>query len=225
MESLNTVIKYVSAIVGFIVFVQMFYLSILKCFRKDGRGKIRLFFLCFFTGPLFVNAFSQFIAGIIYLFVQINNASFWESSIATQTLMMNESVGYYVLSGLIFFLNSFIASWILSRKLKAKYPSLVVFVYLMSDVLLLLSMRTIDGSLFGNSELAVLLFSLADFLISMLSYGLFYFLVIRGLSSLTDRELATERRVFILPPALFVLLYATVCFSLFIIWTVRRSCA
>ncbi|MBR5421573.1 MAG: HD-GYP domain-containing protein [Lachnospiraceae bacterium] len=85
----------------------------------------------------------------------------------------------------------------------------------MSDVLLLLSMRTIDGSLFGNSELAVLLFSLADFLISMLSYGLFYFLVIRGLSSLTDRELATERRVFILPPALFVLLYATVCFSLF----------
>lgn len=192
--------------VGIIV---LFYLSIKKCFGKSEKRKLRLFLATFFTNPLicYLILFAiLFVLGMLLLSV----LGIWSAAqfqdIYTHDITFN-IVTFFFLAALFLALQILIALK-MAKWLHARYPSLVVFLYLMFSVFMVLSMRMSINADKSAHPVFELLLSLATDIILAFGIVLFYFLVVKPLAELTERPFDTNWRIFVIPPAAFCFLYA-----------------
>jgi HD-GYP domain-containing protein (c-di-GMP phosphodiesterase class II) len=72
------------------------------------------------------------------------------------------------------------------------------------------SLKGLEIDALGNSVFLIVLIEITDFLLSAVYMLLLYFLVIKSLANISDRPFSVSWRIFVLPPALFGLLYGMV---------------
>jgi len=207
--SADLIEKIVAGILAFfalVMYVILFYLSIRNCFDKEKKKGFRLFVVSFFTNPVTLYLIVGFFAGVIYSIVYLNNpeklAALSNGEIGSVTIYNSTVI-------VLWFLELFFA-YIVSKWLKVRHPSLVFFVYQMFCVLFLVSLKGLEIDALGNSVFLIVLIEITDFLLSSVYMLLLYFLVIKSLANISDRPFSVSWRIFVLPPALFGLLYGMV---------------
>ena len=206
MEKIYFVATLFATLCALACFIAFFYMSIRTCFAKNYRKKGRLFLVCFFTNPLIDYYLLTYPITFIYLLVKLMGTDpdkmieVWEKDVSGAAVI-------FAITALILFLLQFLFAWIMSKWLRVRHPSLMLFVYLMYFVQLVFSVKDLSKDMFSEMPYLTVIISVVEFILSYLSLFLFYFLVIKGLSRLTDRPFKTSKKVFILPPALFGLFY------------------
>ena len=194
-----------------VMFVILFYLSIRKCFNKEKKKGFSLFVVCFFTNPFITFVVVSFLEGLIYALIFINNSEMLHK-ISSESVA---SAPLYTATIVFTWMLEMLFGWIVSRWLKVRHPSLVFFIYQMYCVVFMLSIKSIDKEIFGESYLPMIGIELVEFLLSVAYLLLLYFLVIKALAGLTERPFKSSWRIFIIPPSLFSLLYGTVVITLY----------
>ena len=176
----------------------LYYLSIRKCFLKEDKKKGKLFLVTLFANPVtlyFAVAFGVATAvKAIALILDIE----YKTGIGIVLFVSIISVLYI---GSIFLFSRIIGKW-----LGAYNRQLVTFVSLMFGVIHLLSGRNgidISGQ---RSDFVVIAFLSSEIVVFIASI-LLYLFVIRALARLTDKERTLNTRLFIIPPAIFILFY------------------
>lgn len=194
----------------------LFYLSLKKCFLKEGKSKVTLFFLTLFTNPFILltgmTLLMTIIDAIKYILsledpsVVINDNSkvleYVYSAVPTSTL-----IGGILSVALMIVFSHLVAKW-----LDAYNKSLVTFIYLMFAVLFVLStggVKSRDDSMKLYSKSANLIILLVIFA----ALWLLYLFVVGSLSRLTDRKQNVNWKIFVVPPAIFLPLYCILSFT------------
>ncbi len=208
MEKIYILATAFATLCALACFIAFFYMSIRTCFAKNYRKKGRLFLVCFFTNPLIDFYLLTYPITFIYLLVKMMGTDMDSAKVVWET-DVSGSIVIFVITALILFMLQFLFAWIMSKWLRVRHPSLVLFVYLMFFVQVVFSFKDLKADMFSEMPYVTVILSVAEFILSYLALFLFYFLVIKGLSRLTDRPFKTSWKVFILPPALFSLLYGS----------------
>ncbi len=185
-----------------IIFLLALFFSIKKCFLKEGRSKVALFFWVFFTNPYLIFYLSVVFAMIITAFTFIilgydNNAII--NGIGT---ISNMSLMLEILGSIFFVIAIILVSFIVGKWLKAPNVSLVTFVYMIFSVISALA--SINP---GNDVLSVSVASGFNIIAFLILIGLFYIFVIRELAKLTDKKREISWKLFLVPPTLFLFVY------------------
>ena len=188
----------------FVWFVFLFYISLQKCFLKEGKSKLKLFLLSLFTSPLisFVEAY-----GLSDEMVRIILAWSSEPDKNRGLLTMGEIVYDCIAIGIIYLILILLYSWLAGKWLRAETRQSVLFVYLMFNTISILSNRGTGGSEFFSSRNAAMILDEVGVLVLYLAAGLFYRLVICPLSEMTWERINVNWKIFIVPPAIFAVFY------------------
>ena len=173
-----------------VCFIALYYQSIKKCFRRNNEGKAKLFFMTLVTNPILL----WFATTVI---VVLGLRAFQEKV----DILLSMSISTVLYLSLIF-----LCSRIMAQKLEVYNRSFVAFVSLMFSVLWSLAMRS-DISVMENAPAYGLAVDVTIDLLLLAACILLYRFVIIALSRLTDRRRRINMRVFIIPPAAFILFY------------------
>ena len=176
----------------------LYYFSIRKCFLKDKKHSVKLFFATLVANPItlyFVSAFG--IAALLRVILPIFNLEY-NSDAEILFTMFIVSVFY---AGSIYLFSNLIGKW-----LGAYNRQLVTFVSLMFGVIFLLSGRGSLNLSEQGSDFILITFLSSEIIVFVASIIL-YLSVIKALARLTDRERKLNKGLFIIPPTLFILFY------------------
>lgn len=207
--SLPDIIFYI-----FIVYlVVLYYISIKKCFYRGDKSKIKLFLLSFIGNPVisYIGAMLTAMLPLRLLFMMPFFAALFDD--ADEKAMFGLLIPLMLLIGLIYTTYVFLFSRLLAKWLKIPNKPFVTFVALMYGVLFAMSLSSgVELSEFTPDKgLGVDIFGTA---VVFIAGPLMYHFVIRQLAKLTDKPREIEMRPFIVPPAVFCLLYSAFAFSL-----------
>ena len=206
-------INLVTNSVYILSFLFFLFISIKKCFWKENRSKVALFFLSLVTNPLV----SYFLVLLLLretvnwvLPVLLSEFGNSDESIVTAVYMLYW-IGY-ALTGIAYLVIIFFMSKIVAKWLRVNNKSLVHFIYLMFGLFVILGA---DSTATGYpGELTVTLLNSGINVIVVLSELFIYKFVINKLSDNTDDLYLINSKIFIIPPSVFILIYSTVVLSL-----------
>jgi HD-GYP domain-containing protein (c-di-GMP phosphodiesterase class II) len=202
---MNSLIETGMQYISMFACVLLLYFSILKCFWDGEKNRVVLFVVVFFTNPFLLYFGFGLIVSTFYVVINLTYEQLSNHEYLMTTL--TNSVEIPVISTFIVMILQTVLALIVGKWLKTKHISLVVFVYLMFLTLVLSSTRQYFGDLQFDTATQRSLLSVADYVLSSLTMGLFYFLNIKKLSRLTSRPFGTSWRLFIIPPALYCIVY------------------
>lgn len=209
MEKLFDTLYTITFNIFTILYIVMFFVSIKKCFLREKKNRVKLFFLTFVTNPImvFIVTFvtAMISCGLIWALISGNTMS---QGINEAIYGDTFSLQITMVGGMMFIALSILFSHLIGRWLKAPNVSMVTFIYLMFSVIYGLS-----GSSSDDSSSAVPIptsgFNLMSNICSIAAICLLYRYVIRPLSALTDKERAINWKLFLIPPILFLPIYYT----------------
>ena len=204
-----SVINLITNVIYILSFLFFLFISIKKCFWKENRSKVALFFVSLVTNPL-VSFFLALLlinnlSGLIWTLVSSNLDSSVESYEAFAILYLWI---IYALRGIVYLLFIFFSAKIVAKWLRVKNKSLVLFVYLMFGLFVILGADSSVPKTVG--EVTAALLSSGINVIIVLSEFFIYKYVIQKLSDNTDDSYIINNKIFTIPPAVFILLYSTV---------------
>ena len=185
-----------------IIFLLALFFSLKKCFLKEGRSKVALFFWVFFTNPYLIFylsvVFAMIITALTFIFLGYDNNAIINgfNTISNMSLMLE------ILGSIFFVIAIILVSFIVGKWLKAPNVSLVTFVYMIFSVISALA--SINP---GNDVLSVSVASGFNIIAFLILIGLFYIFVIRELAKLTDKKREISWKLFLVPPTLFLFVY------------------
>ena len=209
---MNSMIETGMQYITVVACVLLLYFSILKCFWDGQKNRVVLFIVVLFTNPIllysgFVVIVSGFYVASNLTLEQIHDPEYLLASITN-------SVEIPVISTFLTIVLQTVVALIVGKWLKTKHLSLVVFVYLMYLTFILCSTRSYSDELQFDSATQRSLLAGADYVLSSLTMGLFYFLNIKKLSRLTSRSFGTSWRLFVIPPVLYCIVYNMLSFRI-----------
>ena len=194
-----------------LIFIFMFYYSIRKCFLKnsDRHDRIKLFFITLATNPYIIFAVFVFLAYIVAIIFLLATG---HVSAELNTLATNSSFLAVLMSifGVLYTPMIILFSRLIGKKLKVKNVSLVTFVYLIFSVITGLS----DDPVTFSSILQYIV-SILNHILLIIATLLIYHLIIKELAKLSDTEIVTRWKIFTIPPAIFLLFYFPISYSLY----------
>ncbi len=213
-------INGISVYLFYISFTIIFYISLKKCFLREGESKVKLFFWSLLTNPFVVFLLAVIISLIVIVIYTVcnGNASGLGNNDTDSAFWRNEllysNVAVFIASILFTFL-MILFSYLMGKALKAYNKSLVMFVYLTFSVI---SCMYDDRSSFASENdnaLSGILFDVNNILYLIVVWVV-YFFIIRALSELSDRKRRINSRLFIVPPTAFMIGYASLDFGIYI---------
>ena len=119
------------------------------------------------------------------------------------------NVLFFSVMALVYLALLFLASLKIGKWLGVKNRVLVTFLYLMYGVILFLTMEDSPEKAFPDNPTAAAALDLAVSILLLIATILLYFLVIKMLAKLVDRNYDLNWKVFIIPPAVFIFIYET----------------
>ncbi len=207
MDELLYILYFVLDFIFGLSYFIIFYISIKKCFIREGKSKIKLVLLLIFTNPplIFVVSIFSFylLSGLIYS--QKNSLGF-----NTALNIIGENVSFSVtatiICGVLYVALSILFSYLIGKWLEVYNLSLVTYVYMMFAVIYALSggRSVSDSETFLISSNGLNILSEVIMLFSIFSL---YFFVIKHLIKLTDRKYQINWKIFVIPPSLFLMGY------------------
>ena len=216
MEEIINKINSVVYILFLFLFIVIFYLSLKKCFLREGNNKVKLFFISLLTQPILILSFSVFSTTIINVLVLVLRAISMGVSVedlaSASIEMSNDPLFYFFtafLSSVLFVLLIILFSHLVGKWLKAFNTSLVTYVYMMFSVIYAIE----EASYFTSSaenKLIFLIVKLVKLLSAVLAVLLMHGYVIKALAGLTKKKRNINWKLFVFPPSLFVPVYTTV---------------
>ena len=180
-----------------------FYLSIKRCFWKEGTNKVKLFLMTAITNP-FVSICGSIVITRIVLNVvlaglgqpDLKMADFNFPLLALTAL---SSAGSYLL--LIYF-----GSWLLRKWLQVKTMASTQFIFLMCNAIVLFQFREV-GESSANGAWYTPFMDIILIFTGFIHMLIFYYFDARALSKLFLDDVKIDWKIFNIPPTIFVALY------------------
>ncbi len=199
MDVTQKALKYIF----FIGYALFFYLSIYKCFWKEGKSKVKLFLLAVLSSPFACSFEAVSLMGIVmdgFLYRDVNDERIVLS--AGQELLTN---GIYAV---IYLLLIYFYVWLVGKWLKTEAKKSLLFLYLMLNTIFVLSLKGTGGmAMFSISYMGDLVDAIST-LILIFAVVLFYLLDVRSLAEMIGVRVKVNWAIFTIPPAIFTLLCA-----------------
>ena len=195
MTNVLNVINSISDIAFIIIFIFVFFISLEKCFLREGQSKVILFFIALLTNPMTIFPVATITAVLI-------DGIFNEVSYDADTM----SLGVFVIGSFLFISMTILFAYLVGRWIKAHNISLVMFIYLMFAVVSALSGESVSGKNIDHMippDIQEILQNTVYIAAGLLLYRF----VVRDLSKLTDRKRQISWRIFLIPPTVFLPVY------------------
>lgn len=200
-ETLRILVDIVDYMFFILCFV-FFYLAIKKCFWKGEKSKLKFFFLTFVTYPFFCILLALEISFVLgYVFT---------GSDSLDPLDIFGTDGMIIYSGtasIIYFFIILLCARIMGKWLRLKSKAPMLYLYLMFNTFFIFQFRGGSSQAFSNIN-ADYVFDIAAGLVSILLLVIFYRVNVLEFAKLPIEEMEINWKVFILPPAVFVVIYA-----------------
>ncbi len=195
----------------YIFYIILFYISLKRCFLKDGYSKVKLFILSLITNPFFVFFGTVFVSTLLLLVHEVLKS---DQGMQVQKNTVYEYLAnntYYaslivLIAAALFILVIMPISYLMGRSLKAYNRSMVMFVYIMFSVIIIL----FDSRSSQISEASGWIIQTSynsRNIASVIALGLLYHYIIKALSKLSDRKRHVNWKLFLLAPTVFILVY------------------
>ena len=204
MNNIRDILESIYAvfdIVYFIWLILLYYLAIKKCFWKREKGRIKLFFVTLVLNPIAFFTLAAFAGPRLFsLLLQVFGLS-------TERLPGHIGINsiWMFFSGIIIVLLIYLFSGLIAKWLEVPNREFVTFVGLMHSVVVTLSMRD-DFDTGADNWLFDIVTDIAADAVLFIASILLYCFVIKALAALSDRKRESEPKLFIVPPALFIIL-------------------
>ncbi len=187
----------------YILNIPVFYYSVKKCFMKGRRGTVGSFLMIALTNPLICMYEAILLAtALLNLF-----ASGFVDNINGRDL---SSMGYVVIYGgaVIGFYFALIVlyAYLIGWRLKIKDKSLLLFLYLIFSTVTITISYSGSSTFVSDPDLELILETFID-LLYLTAFWLLCRLDVAALSEITEKNLNTRRRTFIVPPTVYTSLY------------------
>ena len=202
----NVILEYIF----YVYFMLLFYLSIKRCFWREGKSKRILFVLTLISNPLALYMLMFFLSLILSTVVLLVVAPDNYVDLASTNAFL---IGISLIGWGFFFCIMFLDAYLIGKWLKAYNKSLVVYVYLMFSVLMICTYRSAEA--LKDTPLLYEIFRFSDTVLSYVAATLLYHYAIKALAKMTDRVRRISWKVFVYPPLVFSLVH--VVFSTFFI--------
>ncbi len=196
------VIDDVTTDIFLILYFVLFYLSLKKFFLTEKKSKVKLFLITVFTYPLFT--FSTAWAICYYLLG-------WEKVRAAGQISGISPVKMIIFSMTVsgtFFLFILLCTFFVGRWFRLKSKAPLLFLFLMFNTFFVFQFRG-DSRLAAIDANAYYGFDIVSNVVSLLLLWDFYRLDVREFANLPIDEMEIDWKVFLFPPTLFLILYAT----------------
>ena len=203
-EYLST-INALFEIAFYVLYFILFYVSLKKCFLKEGESKGKLFFLSLVTNPfaLVVVMYIAVIMLAVVLFI-FQGKSVDDIKLVVNSASLSSTV--ILVTSVLFIIVTILVSYLIGKSLKAYNKSLVTFVYLMFSVFVIVCA---DRSSVVSADTGGVLGFLSN--ISNIVYIavllLLYFFIMNALSGLSDKRRNINWKLFLIPPVAFMIIY------------------
>ena len=136
------ILGYVNRACGYLFYlcyILLFYVSLKKCFWREGYSKVRLFFLSLLTNPVLLLTASVVPS---FLLVFLRGVSKTDPGMQDYSYLATDrfySSLIVLIASMIFVVLIMPVSYLMGRSLKAYNRSLVMFVYIMFSVIIVLA--------------------------------------------------------------------------------------
>ncbi|SCY49285.1 diguanylate cyclase (GGDEF) domain-containing protein [Lachnospiraceae bacterium XPB1003] len=190
------VINSLSDLAFILLYIFVFYISLKKCFLREGKSKILLFILSVVTNPMTLFLVSFVVSFIVERIIRGRQAEIVETL----------SLTAYVLGGVLFISMIIIFSGLVGRWLKAYNISLMTFLYLMFGVVCALSGESVSETDL-NYVISPAVQGILQNAVYIVAVLLIYRFVVGNLSELTDKKRQISWKLFLIPPILFLPVY------------------
>lgn len=186
----------------FLIFIiTLPYLSVKKCFWREDKSRVKLFFMTLLLGPLVLYSLTKLLTRIVLCLILQEPVSMNMLNYDTSFAVLEMSICTCLYLVMLFFSSEIIGKW-----LNAVNRRLVTFVLLMNSVILSLSIRR-DVYDYGDDWfVGIILDHILGAIVFILGI-LMYRFVITTLATLTDRERSVNARLFVIPVVIFTLFY------------------
>ena len=213
---MNTVFKIIDIIVGVgfdIFLLTLMFLSIKKCFWKEGRSKVGMFFTTVAIYPFLWYVFSMLVSIIVTMTIVYvtYGKSKYDTLSSSKFFLFVDSIG----GSIVFLLAIALCIFIGSLWLKLKNIAPFVFLYTMYIAIFVASIKSSnnDGTIFSIPNLGYIL-DIVSFIFSFIAAWAFYRMVVSKFSELIKENSRINWKLFIFPPLAFSMLYTSVSFSM-----------
>lgn len=190
------VINSLSDLAFILLYIFVFYISLKKCFLREGKSKILLFILSVVTNPMTLFLVSFVVSFIVERLIRGRQAEIVETL----------SLTAYVFGGVLFISMIIIFSGLVGRWLKAYNISLMTFLYLMFGVVCALSGESVSETDL-NYVISPAVQGILQNAVYIVAVLLIYRFVVGNLSELTDKKRQISWKLFLIPPILFLPVY------------------
>jgi len=190
------VINSLSDLAFILLYIFVFYISLKKCFLREGKSKILLFILSLVTNPMTLFLVSFVVSFIVERLIRGRQAEIVETL----------SLTAYVFGGVLFISMIIIFSGLVGRWLKAYNISLMTFLYLMFGVVCALSGESVSETDL-NYVISPAVQGILQNAVYIVAVLLIYRFVVGNLSELTDKKRQISWKLFLIPPILFLPVY------------------
>ncbi len=205
------ILKTVNELFGYlfyIFYIILFYISLKRCFYRDGYGKVRLFFLSLITNPLLILCGLAFFSTIIVYIGEVQ-----KSDLGAQVVGNLANDPYY--GSLIVLITSILSivvilpiSYLMGKSLKAYNKSMVMFVYIMFSVIIVL-VDSARGSQLPQAAGWIMQISYdISHIAGVITVCLLYQFLMQALSKLSDRRRHVNWKLFLITPTIFIIGYS-----------------
>lgn len=196
MSNMLNVINSLSDLAFILLYIFVFYISLKKCFLREGKSRILLFILSVVTNPMTLFLVSFVVSFIVERLIRGRQAEIVETL----------SLTAYVFGGVLFISMIIISSGLVGRWLKAYNISLMTFLYLMFGVVCALSGESVSETDF-NYVISPAVQGILQNAVYIVAVLLIYRFVVGNLSELTDKKRQISWKLFLIPPILFLPVY------------------
>ena len=209
------ILRYVNELFGhlfYICYIILFYISLKRCFLKEGYSRVKLFFLSLITNPFFMFIVSVILSSSIVFIRYMLKSDLGLDDLATIDYGFLATDKFYssvivLIASIIFIIVIIPISYLMGKSLKAYNRSLVMFVYVMFSVMITL----IDNRSFtmlDDSQLAIEYLYNINNIVCVAVLCLLYLFIVNALSKLSDRKRHVNWKLFLISPTVFIIVYS-----------------
>ncbi len=216
------ILRSVNGLFGYLFYVFyiiLFYLSLKRCFLRDGYSKVRLFFLSLITNPFLVILVMFWPSFLIVYLQEVKKYSHeaYETIDWSYLETDQDYISLVLLIAIVLFVAAIIPiSYLVGKSLKAYNRSMVMFVYIMFSVLIIVvdtQRSRIPTDAGGIIQISYDIYNI----VAVISLCLLYFFIARSLARLSDRRRQVNWKLFLIAPTMFITGYTVFDYYIFLV--------
>lgn len=201
---MNNILPYIPGSISYIAVIWLIILyhkSIKKCFWKGNISKRKLRAMTILLNPAFV--FFSIILIIVPLSSYVLDIAIYKNFFDHKNSVLAASYSGMVISTLLYVLLTFWISGFFGKKLEVKNNECITFVIMMYSVALSMLLRsdTTKGATIGY------IIDTFGYIALIIACYLLYHFIIPPLSKLTDKQSVINKKLFIAPTTIFMIIY------------------